>query len=559
MSGVGEILAIVSCVAGLIQAYDAGARVVKQIKQRRQAHGALPPSDLLEESIEKGRVEITKMVEEGNKRFGPSFEEGDSKQSPRAPEGILLKLTSFTAIAQMALMRVTIATQQALLAGLTQARDDDGIIDFDDCIDTSDQGRNEALLALHALFQRKLEEDMQRKKLVTEQAQRAGESPKDLKPPPYQPQAIPSDSRRLPTSTHPTEPTPAANSNTRIKKSKTFSEVLFRRKSSNESPPKPTSTSLASKGLTQQISPQQSQQEIVHVNPVTRCNTTNSTTSNATWSSGSSGTSDVTLGRPTSMGRPNSIASSVGSPTRRDTAMSTISSMSSISGMTAISAVSSMSSLSTATHIAKYGGCCKYAYELREGKVKKALMLQVQGFYGTGGGRFVCYSNKCEFSGPALKDKGGYKMFDKALTARCGLRYHWLFLAKSHVQQLDSRYTSYRCLPCLLSREDSVIYHDEGELFEHLVEHQGTYLGNTKLEGRLKFTNHGAFACADSDSDIEYPEPIPAAPVESSEKEIAVVVSATVAAGRSKPEESRTPPPRTAYTYDEQPDDNPWL
>ena len=82
MSGVGEVLAIVSCVAGLIQAYDAGSRIVKQIKQRRQAHGALPPSDLLEESIEKGRTEIIQLVKDGNKRFGPSFEEGDSESSP---------------------------------------------------------------------------------------------------------------------------------------------------------------------------------------------------------------------------------------------------------------------------------------------------------------------------------------------------------------------------------------------------------------------------------------------------------------------------------------------
>lgn len=48
--------------------------------------------------------------------------------------------------------------------GLTQARDDDGIIDFDYCVDTSDKGRNDALLALHQLFQRKLDEEMERKR-----------------------------------------------------------------------------------------------------------------------------------------------------------------------------------------------------------------------------------------------------------------------------------------------------------------------------------------------------------------------------------------------------------
>lgn len=79
MSGVGEALAIVSCVAGLIQAYDAGSRIVKQIKARRQAHDALPPSDLMEESIEKGKRQIEQIVADGKQRFGPSFEEGDSE------------------------------------------------------------------------------------------------------------------------------------------------------------------------------------------------------------------------------------------------------------------------------------------------------------------------------------------------------------------------------------------------------------------------------------------------------------------------------------------------
>lgn len=85
MSGIGEVLAIVSCVAGLIQAYDAGSRIVKQIKARRQAHGALPPSDLLEQSINKGKREIQQLVEDGKQRFGPTFEEGDSEEPHDPP------------------------------------------------------------------------------------------------------------------------------------------------------------------------------------------------------------------------------------------------------------------------------------------------------------------------------------------------------------------------------------------------------------------------------------------------------------------------------------------
>lgn len=97
MSVVGEALAIVSCVAGLVQAYDAGSRIVRQIKARRQAHGALPPSDLLEDSFEKGKREIQELVSEGNERFGSEFEAGDSKIAVPLAGNSLLTSSSYSA------------------------------------------------------------------------------------------------------------------------------------------------------------------------------------------------------------------------------------------------------------------------------------------------------------------------------------------------------------------------------------------------------------------------------------------------------------------------------
>ena len=89
MSGIGEAIAIVSCVAGLIQALDAGQRIVKQIKTRREAHreagnDALPPSDYLEETLEQGKKDIEALVKKGNRKFGSSFEAGDGNWQPRA-------------------------------------------------------------------------------------------------------------------------------------------------------------------------------------------------------------------------------------------------------------------------------------------------------------------------------------------------------------------------------------------------------------------------------------------------------------------------------------------
>lgn len=79
MSGIGEALAIVSCVAGLIQAYDAAGRTIDRIKERRKARQAPPPSIRLEQSVEQGKRQIAEAVEDGKKRFGPDFEKGDGR------------------------------------------------------------------------------------------------------------------------------------------------------------------------------------------------------------------------------------------------------------------------------------------------------------------------------------------------------------------------------------------------------------------------------------------------------------------------------------------------
>jgi hypothetical protein len=79
MSGIGEALAIVSCVAGLIQAYDAAARRIEKIKKSRAQRGAPTPPVDLETSVERGKQQIVEVVKEGKERFGNDFENGDGK------------------------------------------------------------------------------------------------------------------------------------------------------------------------------------------------------------------------------------------------------------------------------------------------------------------------------------------------------------------------------------------------------------------------------------------------------------------------------------------------
>lgn len=89
MSGVAEALAIVSCVAGLIQAYDAASRRIEKIKKSRAQRAAPPPPVHLETSVERGKQQIVEVVKEGRERFGDGFERGDGTSITQAREAVL--------------------------------------------------------------------------------------------------------------------------------------------------------------------------------------------------------------------------------------------------------------------------------------------------------------------------------------------------------------------------------------------------------------------------------------------------------------------------------------
>ncbi|EHY60078.1 hypothetical protein HRR83_006437 [Exophiala dermatitidis] len=492
MSGVGEALAIVSAVAGLIQAYDAGSRIVRQIKARRLAHDALPPSDHLEESVEEGKRAIEELVAKGTKRFGPSFEEGD-------------------VTAQLALYQITIATQNALLESLAEARYDDGVIDFDTCIDTSDKARMDALGALADLYKRKLEEEQERKKRDAasesqqqqqqqqqQQRQQVQQRPpqpnpdQKLSPPPQQPTQLPTP----PGQTAPAQAVPAPKPEQapspnpppkKVKKSRTFNDV-FRRKESGSQSATPMDTIPQAAEL--DPSPRASQQDMpIPHNP--RRNTAASTSSSNTFSSMESRNSTVGYEDPVGLG-----VLVAPTNTRSDTGFSS---------MTTVSRHgTTLSTATTISPITKYGGFCKHAYDLREGSIKKGLSLAPASVYS---GKLVykCASSKCQFTGNAIHDKSGYHVNDKIFSSPSGIQWRWMFLAKSHIQQKEPKDPSFRCLVCLMLGDDSGIYHGHDVLLAHLVGHQGALLGGTRLEGPLLFTNHGVQPDLTDDFDVRFP------------------------------------------------------
>lgn len=184
-------------------------------------------------------------------------------------------------------------------------------------------------------------------------------------------------------------------------------------------------------------------------------------------------------------------------------------------------------------------------------------MLQLAGFYG-GHAFYSCPSTKCEFQGPAAQDKKGYKIDTRVSTSPEGIKYRWLFLAKSHVQQPDSRFPSFRCLVCVLLKDDSAVYHGKAALFAHLADHQGTFLGDMLIGGPLAFDNHGAKSGQDVEFDVKFPDMAPIEP-QVQDQGVAVVVSATLPLNAHYPTPNipAKAPSMAAYPYE--PDDNPWV
>lgn len=81
MSGM-EVVAVLGCVAAVVSAYKDGGNIVKQIKEKRAAKKALPPTRMLETSLQRGPPAVEEAKDVGIERYGPQFAVGDSEYYP---------------------------------------------------------------------------------------------------------------------------------------------------------------------------------------------------------------------------------------------------------------------------------------------------------------------------------------------------------------------------------------------------------------------------------------------------------------------------------------------
>ncbi|OSS54426.1 hypothetical protein B5807_00549 [Epicoccum nigrum] len=158
-----------------------------------------------------------------------------------------------------------------------------------------------------------------------------------------------------------------------------------------------------------------------------------------------------------------------------------------------------------------YWGFCKGAWDVRE-ETKKGLALRTMpsGMYNT---KEVWECRSCNFRGntytvtlPGKKAKKETIVDPNIHTSKSGIRYKWIFLAKSHVKKKtpDSagEECNYGCVICSVELKVTSIFGNVDTLMYHLLEHVSDMTQKTMLQTRCIV---GRTAGADESWDINVP------------------------------------------------------
>ncbi|KAJ9199865.1 hypothetical protein DTO164E3_4322 [Paecilomyces variotii] len=137
MSGI-EVVTIVACVAAIVSAYTDGTELVKRIKEKREAKrrkSAEQKIQDLERSLASGPPAVQTQYDSNFRRFGTRYEQGDQ-------------------IAREQMKDIIIKLQMALLKNLSGASNGDVEVDFAVLQMVSEDSRLRAIRALYELYQR---------------------------------------------------------------------------------------------------------------------------------------------------------------------------------------------------------------------------------------------------------------------------------------------------------------------------------------------------------------------------------------------------------------------
>ncbi|KZM24042.1 uncharacterized protein EKO05_0004608 [Ascochyta rabiei] len=158
-----------------------------------------------------------------------------------------------------------------------------------------------------------------------------------------------------------------------------------------------------------------------------------------------------------------------------------------------------------------YWGFCKGAWDVRE-DVKKGLAVRnmPSGMYNT---KEVWECRQCNFRGntytfmhPGKKGKKETVVDPNIHTSKSGIRYRWIFLAKSHVKKKTpdsaSEECNYGCVICSVELKVTSIFGNLDTLMYHLLEHVSDMTQTTMKQTRCIV---GRTAGAEEDWDINMP------------------------------------------------------
>ncbi|KAF3007436.1 hypothetical protein E8E13_003642 [Curvularia kusanoi] len=158
-----------------------------------------------------------------------------------------------------------------------------------------------------------------------------------------------------------------------------------------------------------------------------------------------------------------------------------------------------------------YWGFCKGAWDVRE-ETKKGLALRTMpsGMYNT---KEVWECRSCNFRGntytitlPGKKAKKETIVDPNIHTSKSGIRYKWIFLAKSHVKKKTSdsaaEECNYGCVICSVEGKVTSVFGNVDTLMYHLLEHVSDMTQKSMQQTRCIV---GRTAGANEDWDINVP------------------------------------------------------
>ncbi|KAF1356860.1 hypothetical protein BDV97DRAFT_394740 [Delphinella strobiligena] len=470
MSGIGEIVGIIACVAAIVSAYNDGRVVVSKIRDKRRKQRAPPPSQLLDESLAEAARDIETEKSRGVTRLGPSFERGDD-----------------VAIVQLRQIRVELEAQ--LFRQLVQALQDESMTDLRPALEASDLGRDHTVTALISLRQRlmvaaPIERELPRLPPHYGLQSRSLTMPRSSFESRTFP--IPIQTSTLATHTFTNSCAPRASPGAY---QRTQSETLLGTSSPKRRESSPNSISYLPSFFRHKKSEgrvREASSPYVQQNSPSQASLSTVQRGSGYYSPESIDASTAAL----------SLASSPFDTTPLPNQQMTYEDSAAIWATSKTSSTSSVDvspplarttrshsqffshpsrtsyNLPTPTADNNYLGFCKGAWKLQCG-AKDALRKRLEfnnGWSSSEVPYLACCSSRCVFAYRLPLDQ-----LEKVWHSSKGVSFRWALLAKSHVEQksVSSERYAYQCMFCALMGEKPTVFHGVDTLMTHIAGHRG--------------------------------------------------------------------------------------